>query len=188
MGFEQQADLDDFFRVGTARDRGEVRRVLRRPGADKGAAADMTPDKPGCFQNGHGLADGSAADAKTCRKIAFRRQAGAVGKFAGFDPDTQLVGCDGVIINGVATAMGFAYTGVDFDCTSQIDVRGPKGVKGVKPYFEKVDLKIVVYSDESDERFEKLKFNVENRCPVMNLMKDAGVELNADWQKQPAEK
>ena len=99
-----------------------------------------------------------------------------------------LVGCDGVIINGVATAMGFAYTGVDFDCTSQIDVRGPKGVKGVKPYFEKVDLKITVYSDESDDRFEKLKFNVENRCPVMNLMKDAGVELTADWIKLPAEK
>lgn len=99
-----------------------------------------------------------------------------------------LVGCDGVIINGVASAMGFDYTGVDFDCSSQIDVRGPKGVPGIKPYFEKVDLKITVYSDESDERFEKLKFNVENRCPVMNLMKDAGVELNADWIKQPAEK
>jgi len=99
-----------------------------------------------------------------------------------------LVGCDGVIINGVANAMRFEYTGVDFDCSSQIDVRGPKGVPGIKPYFEKVDLKITVYSDESDDRFEKLKFNVENRCPVMNLMKDAGVELTADWIKLPAEK
>jgi len=99
-----------------------------------------------------------------------------------------LVGCDGVIINGVANAMRFEYTGVDFDCSSQIDVRGPKGVPGIKPYFEKVDLKITVYSDESDDRFEKLKFNVENRCPVMNLMKDAGVELTADWIKLRAEK
>lgn len=99
-----------------------------------------------------------------------------------------LVGCDGVIINGVANAMRFEYTGVDFDCSSQIDARGPKGVPGIKPYFEKVDLKITVYSDESDDRFEKLKFNVENRCPVMNLMKDAGVELTADWIKLPAEK
>lgn len=96
-----------------------------------------------------------------------------------------LVGCDGVIINGVAQAMSFDYSGVDFECTSQIDVRGPKGVKGVRPYFEKVDITLTVYTDESLDRFAKLQANVENRCPVMNLMRDAGVELTAIWKSLP---
>jgi len=97
-----------------------------------------------------------------------------------------LVGCDGVIINGVAKAMRFAYSGVDFDCTGQIDIRGPKGVPGVRPYFEAVTLTITLHTDEPEARIEKLKFNVENRCPVMNLLKDAGVVLDVTWKTIPA--
>lgn len=97
-----------------------------------------------------------------------------------------LVGCDGVIINGVANAMSFAYTGVDFSCKSQIDVRGPKGVPGIRPYFEKADLEIIVYTDEPDNRFEQLRKNVEFRCPVMNLMNAAEVDMKVTWVKRPA--
>lgn len=97
-----------------------------------------------------------------------------------------LVGCDGVIINGVATAMGFAYAGVDFSCESQIDVRGPKGVPGIRPYFETASLDITVYSDEPDERFQQLRKNVEFRCPVMNLLNAAQVNMSVNWIKKPA--
>lgn len=97
-----------------------------------------------------------------------------------------LVGCDGVIINGVAKAMRFAYEAVDFDCQSQIDVRGPKGVAGVRPYFEAVDLKIVLYTDEPEKRVQQLIKNVEFRCPVMNLLRSADVTLNVDWQTRAA--
>lgn len=95
-----------------------------------------------------------------------------------------LVGCDGVIINGVAGAMGFVYSRVEFDCSSQIDVRGPKGVPGVRPYFESVALTITVYTDEDAARFEKLQRNVEFRCPVMNLFRAAGVALDVTWQRR----
>lgn len=97
-----------------------------------------------------------------------------------------LVGCDGVIINGVAKAMGFSYAGVEFACQSQIDVRGPKGVLGIRPYFEAADLDITIYTDETDRRLEQLKKNVEFRCPVMNLLRAADVKLNATWMRRPA--
>lgn len=93
----------------------------------------------------------------------------------------SLVSCDGVIINGVAKAMGFDYSQVEFECSSQIDVRGPKGVKGIRPYFETVDLKITVTSPENEQRFATLQKNVEFRCPVMNLFKAADVEMNVTW-------
>lgn len=96
-----------------------------------------------------------------------------------------LVGCDGVIIHGVAKAMGFTYAGVDFACESQIDVRGPKGVPGVRPYFESANLDITIYTDESDRRLEQLKKNVEFRCPVMNLLRAADVKLTANWIRRP---
>ena len=96
-----------------------------------------------------------------------------------------LVGCDGVIINGVAKAMGFDYAAVELDCQSQIDVRGPKGVPGVRPYFEKATLQIVLYTDEPEDRVNRLIRNVEFRCPVMNLFRAADVELDVDWQVRP---
>ncbi|WP_299813324.1 OsmC family protein [uncultured Roseibium sp.] len=97
-----------------------------------------------------------------------------------------LVGCDGVIINGVAKAMSFDYAGVDFTCESQIDVRGPKGVPGIRPYFESGKLDITVYSDESEDRFRKLCKNVEFRCPVMNLFAAAKVDMDVTWIQKPA--
>ncbi len=97
----------------------------------------------------------------------------------------SLVGCDGVIINGVANAMGFDYAKVELDCSSQIDIRGPKGVPGIRPYFETLDLSIVVYTDEDDKRFDQLQKNVEFRCPVMNLFRAAQVEMNVTWTKRP---
>lgn len=93
----------------------------------------------------------------------------------------SLLGCDGVIISGVAKAMGFQYSGVDMEASGQIDVRGPKGVPGVRPYFEKVDVTIKVKTSESQERVEKLAANVEHRCPVTNLFRGAGVALNVRW-------
>ncbi|MGJ8573173.1 MAG: OsmC family protein [Hoeflea sp.] len=97
-----------------------------------------------------------------------------------------LVGCDGVIINGVASAMKFDYSGVDFACESQIDVRGPKGVPGVRPYFETAKLDIIVYTDETEARFQQLRKNVEFRCPVMNLLNAAQVIMDVRWVRQPA--
>lgn len=97
-----------------------------------------------------------------------------------------LVGCDGVIINGVANAMRFDYAGVDFSCESQIDVRGPKGVPGIRPYFEQATLDITLYSDESPERFAQLCKNVEFRCPVMNLLNAAQVAMTVNWVQLPA--
>lgn len=97
-----------------------------------------------------------------------------------------LVGCDGVIINGVAKAMNFSYTGVDFACQSQIDVRGPKGVPGIRPYFESGTLDITVYSDETEARFRQLCKNVEFRCPVMNLLAAANVDMTVIWNQRPA--
>lgn len=97
-----------------------------------------------------------------------------------------LVGCKGATIHSVAQAMRFAYAGVRFEASSVIDLRGPRGVKGVRPYFESVDLAIEVFTDEPERRVQQLIRNVESRCPVANLLRAAEVAMAIDWRVRPA--
>ena len=92
-----------------------------------------------------------------------------------------LVGCEGVIVNRVAEAMGFAYERVEIEADGEVDKRGSRGVAGVRPHFNWVELRIRVVSPEPPDRLRTLQRNVEARCPVMNLMRDAGVDVRARW-------
>jgi len=94
-----------------------------------------------------------------------------------------LTGCEGVIINRCAKVMSFKYTGVDFECDGWVDARGSRGVRGVRPHFQKVQFKVLLKTEEPLERIEKLRKNVEMRCPVMNLLADADVELDVVWER-----
>lgn len=93
-----------------------------------------------------------------------------------------LVGCKCVMIHNVADAMNFEYEGVEIDAAGTVDLRGPKGVPGFRPYFDTVDIQITIYTQESEERMNKLALNAEARCPVMNLFRDAGSAVNAEWK------
>lgn len=97
-----------------------------------------------------------------------------------------LIGCKGATVFYVAEAMRFSYAGFAANGESVVDLRGPRGVPGIRPYFESVTLELVVFSDESDERFEKLVKNVEFRCPVANLLKGADVDLTVRWTRHSA--
>ena len=96
------------------------------------------------------------------------------------------LGCEGVIINRCAEVMKFAYSGVDLECTGEVDAGGSRGVAGVRPHFQAVRLKVTLYTDEPAERIAKLRKNVEYRCPVMNLLRDADVDLDVTWETRPA--
>jgi uncharacterized OsmC-like protein len=87
----------------------------------------------------------------------------------------------------VAEIIGFDYSGIDYECEAVIDPRGSRGVVGVRPYFETVNFTIRVRSNETPEKFARLRKNVEQRCPVSNLIRDAGVAFNVDAQMVPAE-
>ncbi|MGY9004657.1 MAG: OsmC family protein [Alphaproteobacteria bacterium] len=98
---------------------------------------------------------------------------------------SALAGCEGVIINRCAAAMAFKYSGVDFEVDGWVDGRGSRGVVGVRPHFQKVVLKVLLKTNEPEDRIAKLRKNVEVRCPVMNLLQDAGVELDVTWEAIP---
>ncbi|MBD3624894.1 MAG: hypothetical protein HUJ24_05845, partial [Rhodobacteraceae bacterium] len=40
-------------------------------------------------------------------------------------------------------------------------------------------------TNETERRIDLLRRNVEHRCPIANLFKDAGVEMDVTWDIVP---
>lgn len=95
-----------------------------------------------------------------------------------------LCGCEAVTFGRTAREMEFAYDGIDFEAEFTIDVRGRNGVRGVVPHFRTVRVEARVTSDEDDAAFKAVTEETEARCPVLNLIKDAGVRLEFRWIRQ----
>ncbi|MBO0995368.1 OsmC family protein [Bacillus sp. SD088] len=94
-----------------------------------------------------------------------------------------LSGCTSVMIALIAKEQNFSFDGVDFKNIGEIDLQGLKGVAGVSPHFQSVTFDVIVKTNENDERLQALKKEVEKRCPVMNLLLDAGVPVQSTWKR-----
>ena len=92
-----------------------------------------------------------------------------------------LCGCEAVTFRRTATEFGFEYERIDFEAACTIDIRGRSGDRSVRPHFQTVRLQAIVTTSESQERLDELVEEVEARCPVLNLMRDAGVRLDIRW-------
>ena len=92
-----------------------------------------------------------------------------------------LCGCESVTFNRTAAESGFVYESLDFEAGYTIDIRGRQGDRSVRPHFQKVRVRAVVATDETAERLSEIVAETEARCPVMNLLQDAGVDLEMEW-------
>jgi uncharacterized OsmC-like protein len=97
-----------------------------------------------------------------------------------------LCGCEAVTFRRTATEHGFDYAGIEFEGAFTIDIRGRMGVAGVRPHFQTVRLQATVRTDESEDRLRHVVEETERRCPVYNLLSDAGVNLEMVWIRRPA--
>lgn len=92
-----------------------------------------------------------------------------------------LCGCEAVTFRRTATEFAFEYDRIDFEAACTIDIRGRSGDRSVRPHFQTVRLSAQVITPESQDRLLELVEEVEARCPVLNLMRDAGVSLDIRW-------
>lgn len=95
-----------------------------------------------------------------------------------------LNGCNGVMIPLVAKELDFTFSDIDFETTGIVDTRGLLGEEGVRTHFQKIRFHVNIQTEESEERIEQLKKEVERRCPVYNLFVDAGIEVDTKWSKK----
>jgi uncharacterized OsmC-like protein len=92
-----------------------------------------------------------------------------------------LCGCEAVTFRRTATEMGLSYTALDFEAAFTIDIRGRQGDRSVRPHFQTVRVRAVVTTGEPIDALAAVIEETEARCPVMNLLMDAKVNLRIEW-------
>lgn len=95
-----------------------------------------------------------------------------------------LSSCTSVMIGLISKEKNFSYQGVDFKNSGILDLQGLLGVEGVSPHFQSVNFDVIFKTHEPDSKLEELKEEVEKRCPVYSLLKDAGVKIETKWYKK----
>ncbi|WP_339164103.1 OsmC family protein [Siminovitchia sp. FSL H7-0308] len=120
-------------------------------------------------------------------KIIVDEPASLGGTDKGPNPVELVLGglssCTSVMIALIAKEQQFSYEGVEFQNEGALDLRGLQGVEGISPHFQTVHYKVHIKTNESEEKINALKSEVEKRCPVFNLLVDAGVNVQGEWIK-----
>jgi uncharacterized OsmC-like protein len=96
-----------------------------------------------------------------------------------------LCGCEAVTFNRTAADLDFSYADIEFEAEFTIDIRGRMGHHEVRPHFQTIRVQAMVTTDESEERLAEVVEETERRCPVFNLVQDAGVKTEMLWVRQP---
>jgi uncharacterized OsmC-like protein len=95
-----------------------------------------------------------------------------------------LCGCESVTFSRTAAEYGLRYTGIDFEAEFKIDIRGRLGNRAVRPHFHTVRVVAYVDTEASESDLAAVVEETERRCPVFNLLSDAGVRLHMRWARR----
>jgi uncharacterized OsmC-like protein len=92
-----------------------------------------------------------------------------------------LCGCEAVTFQRTAAELGLRYDSLDFEAAFTIDIRGRQGDRSVRPHFQTVRVRAVVATTEPVAALAAVIGETEARCPVLNLLLDAKVDLRIEW-------
>ena len=92
-----------------------------------------------------------------------------------------LCGCEAVTFHRTTADLGLSYDSLDFEAAFTIDIRGRLGDRSVRPHFQTVRVRAVVATAGPMDELAAVIEETEARCPVMNLLLDAKVDLRIEW-------
>lgn len=94
-----------------------------------------------------------------------------------------LEGCLTVTLETVAAERDLALRVIDIDWHAVMDVRGFRGVRGVRPYYQTVDTRVVTDIGLDGDDLAALAAEVERRCPALTMIRAAGVAAEVTWER-----
>lgn len=97
-----------------------------------------------------------------------------------------LCGCESVTFSRTAEELGLAYRGISFEAEFRIDIRGRLGNRDVRPHFRTVRVEAHVETEATEAELRAVVEETERRCPVFNLLTDAGVQMEVRWVRRAA--
>ncbi len=98
-----------------------------------------------------------------------------------------LCGCSAVTFERAAQELGLDYQGIDFDAAYRLDRCRLLGEAEVRPYFDTVDVDARVRTTAPSELLDQVVEVTERRCPVRNLLVDAGWRSRSTGAPSPPE-
>lgn len=93
----------------------------------------------------------------------------------------SLIGCASVMLRIISAEQNFAYENAEFDVQGTLDLRGLEGTPGVCRHYQQVTGNVQVKTADAD-KLAQVAAAIESRCPVFNLLKDAGTDIHLEWQ------
>ncbi|MGV8877282.1 MAG: OsmC family protein [Rhodoglobus sp.] len=94
-------------------------------------------------------------------------------------------GCITVTIEAVAAELAIRIEQIDTLTRAHIDVRGFTGTADVSPHFSDYVLLVQIVTAADNAELAELRRLVEKRCPALALLRDAGIDLEVQWQFSP---
>ena len=99
-----------------------------------------------------------------------------------------LNGCFSFVIEMVAKERGIALRDLRISAAGLVDQRGLFGTADVSPHFQSVDLQVSMATDASQAELSVFQQDVLKRCPVYNLIRDSGAQVDITWNVQALER
>lgn len=83
----------------------------------------------------------------------------------------------------MAEKIHFRYEDLETLSEGDLDTRGRKGLAPVPVHYQAVRLRILIKTEESDERLLRLADLVSRFCPVDSLVKAAVPDYQVSWER-----
>ena len=97
-----------------------------------------------------------------------------------------LCGSTAATFAAVAREDGFRYDGVDFEASFAASPPAPASQPGTRSYFQTVHVIARVAVPHPSPQLATVARTTERRCPVRNLLADAGVRVDMIWDAAPS--
>ena len=94
-----------------------------------------------------------------------------------------LSSCNQVTGSLVAKDLGIAVGTWSFELVGDLDPSVIAGGADGNANFDKVTARVVVETDADDTQFDRFVAETERRCPVTQLFRRSGLELDSAWTK-----
>ena len=93
----------------------------------------------------------------------------------------SLAGCVSVVVETVAGELDIPVAAFESHAAGTLDIRGFLGTADVSPHFQHLTLTLTLTTPVPESGLVELKDQVRRRCPLLNLLTDAGVDVREDW-------
>jgi putative redox protein len=97
-----------------------------------------------------------------------------------------LCACTNVTAGRMAEKLRFQYSDLEMHAEGELDTRGRRGLADVPVHYRAVRVHVLITTDESEKRVERLAQLVARYCPVDTLMRPVVPEFEVRWERKPA--